>query len=77
MNPVKNGTANATSYLVDGEWAYPCRCGVVHAGPYAMYDYGHHNCYHDSELVFLEAPDYLMCPDCGKVFWAAGEVGRG
>ena len=51
------------------ERVYPCRCGETHTGEYAIYDWGHHNCFHDSPLVVIDAPDYLMCPDCGKVFW--------
>ena len=56
---------------VEIEEVYPCRCGTTHTGPYAIYDYGHHNCYHDSSLVPLSEQydeDQWMCPDCGKVF---------
>lgn len=55
---------------------YPCRCGETHTGDYAAYDYGHHNCFHDAQLIFIVGPAYdsnwrtwsFMCPDCGKVF---------
>ena len=46
---------------------YPCRCGEVHRGDYAIYDYGHHACFHDS-LLLLIADDQALCPDCGKSF---------
>ena len=55
---------------------YPCRCGQVHVGPYAIYDYAHHNCFHSSGLNWLFGPDdtddrsvwQLICGDCGNVF---------
>lgn len=70
-------SVNSTLYFdfIEGkaERIFPCRCGETHRGPYGIYDYGHHNCFHDSPLVRVapdEEPDYLMCPDCGKSFRA-------
>lgn len=53
------------------EAVYPCRCGQTHRGPHAVYDYGHHNCFHDSPLLSIEETGDLVCPDCGKVFEVA------
>lgn len=53
-----------------GEPVYPCRCGETHRGPYGVYDYAHHNCFHDAKLVRLGV-GYFMCPQCGKAFWDA------
>ena len=51
-----------------------CRCGKVHTGPYGIYDYGHHNCFHDERLsVIGQNPLYLICPMCGKT-WDAEET---
>lgn len=59
-----------TIYVENGEQVYPCRCGVTHRGPYAAYDYGHHECFHDTPLIRMGAePDHLMCPSCGQTFW--------
>jgi predicted RNA-binding Zn-ribbon protein involved in translation (DUF1610 family) len=66
------GNTFADNIFVDehGDRIYPCRCGETHRGPYAAYDYGHHNCLHDDGLIRLmeDAPDYLICPACGKTF---------
>ena len=65
---------NETIHIgADGEREYPCRCGQTHRGDYGGYDWGHHNCFHNSPLHELtaEVPGYLMCPDCGKTFWLA------
>ncbi len=51
---------------------YPCRCGVTHTGPYALYDYGHHNCLHNYEMLWLNFPDTVMCPGCGNT-WSIRE----
>ena len=59
--------ANETIHLENGERVYPCRCGVTHRGPYAAFDYGHHNCFHDKPLLVLPDID-PMCPDCGETF---------
>lgn len=59
-----------TFYIDDGEQVYPCRCGTTHRGPYAIYDYGHHNCYHDAPLLpsGQDNINQLLCPRCGEVF---------
>lgn len=55
--------------VIDGktEPVYPCRCGVTHRGDYALYDWAHHNCFHDEPLSRL-GDDQVMCPSCGEVF---------
>lgn len=56
-------------------WDQPCRCGATHTGDYAMYDWGHHNCYHtEFPLVWLDREDnYLMCMSCGQTFYAESD----
>lgn len=74
---VSTGSNSRTQYIDEsGEQVYPCRCGVTHSGPYAIYEYGHHNCFHNSPLSLVDedVPGYLMCPDCGKTFWIEGTV---
>lgn len=68
-------SVNSTIHMEEGEQVYPCRCGTTHRGPYAIYDYGHHNCFHDDPLHLIdeEIPGYFMCPGCGKTF--TGEAG--
>ena len=44
---------------------YLCRCGVEHTGGYAMYDYGHHMCFHDGSLLNI-GYGQVVCPECGK-----------
>lgn len=65
---------NYTVHIEQGEQVYPCRCGETHRGPYAAYDYGHHNCFHEDGLIRLmdDAPNYLMCPSCGRTFRVRG-----
>ena len=46
---------------------FSCRCGVTHRGDYAVYDFGHHECFHDSALFRLD-DESAICPDCGKMF---------
>lgn len=64
------GTANQTIHIEDGEQVYPCRCGDTHRGPYALYDFAHHNCFHYAGLIRPDdaMPDYLLCPECGQSF---------
>lgn len=45
----------------------PCRCGVTHTGPYAIYDWGHHNCIHQYTMIRM-AEDSVMCPGCGNIW---------
>jgi hypothetical protein len=52
-----------------GEQIYPCRCGETHTGPYAVYDYGHHNCFHKGPLIAIDPedlPGVVMCSQCGE-----------
>jgi hypothetical protein len=54
----------------NGDGIYPCRCGETHRGPYGIYDYGHHNCFHTKPLVTIRAEvGYYCCPDCGLTFF--------
>jgi hypothetical protein len=53
---------------MDGNVTIPCRCGVDHAGPYAEYDYAHHNCFHAEALVWDLDTGTVMCPLCGQTF---------
>lgn len=56
---------------------YPCRCGETHRGPYAAYDYGHHECFHSPPLLLLHDPDQALCPDCGRSWQIEQDSGRG
>ena len=52
----------------EGEQEYPCRCGKTHRGDYAVYDFGHHNCLHETTLCGLyvkEKEIQATCPECG------------
>lgn len=64
---------NDVVYVENGERVFPCRCGETHRGEYAAYDYGHHNCFHDATLLFVESDDPserdVLCPQCG-MHWA-------
>lgn len=53
------------------EQVYPCRCGQTHRGEYGQEDWNHHNCYHQSPLVWIERGAELMCMDCGETFLIA------
>lgn len=81
MSLVVTSSENYTAFYENGEQVYPCRCGETHRGNYAIYDHGHHNCFHSMPLVDIGRPavvGYLMCPQCGEVFWTeegAAEVG--
>ena len=46
MTEPRTGSETPIIYIEDGEQVYPCRCGETHRGPYALYDYGHHTCFH-------------------------------
>jgi hypothetical protein len=61
--------SNYTIHLdAEGQEIYPCRCGEIHAGPYGIYDHGHHNCFHDQPLMPIADGLSLMCPQCGLTF---------
>ena len=64
---VETGTSSYSVILENGEQVYPCRCGVTHRGPYAIYDYGHHTCGHPSPLIWCWEGQ-VMCGECGQVF---------
>lgn len=49
------------------EKVYPCRCGLTHTGEYGLFDYNHHNCFHESGITLIEN-DQALCVDCGKSF---------
>lgn len=61
------GTSSATVYFENEQQVYPCRCGQVHRGDYALYEYGHHECFHRCELVTIDR-GYVMCPECGQTW---------
>lgn len=61
---IVTGTSNYTIYIEDGEEVFPCRCGETHRGPYAFYDFMHHNCDHPSPLLLI-ALDQALCGECG------------
>ena len=52
---------------VTSEQVYPCRCGVIHRGPYGLYDLGHHECFHEVPLL-SPGDGQAICPACGKSF---------
>ena len=59
-------TVNTAVFLENGQEVYPCRCGQTHRGDYALYDWMHHECFHEADLLrFPVDPDLIICPDCG------------
>ena len=65
---MENTGANVTTICMEnGEHIYPCRCGTIHHGDYGLYDYGHHNCLHEANLIGLAAGHHIqaICPICG------------
>lgn len=71
--PSQSASQSDVVHIENGEQVYPCRCGETHRGEHGVYDYGHHNCFHDVTLLFFECNDPsegdVMCPQCGKT-WA-------
>lgn len=73
---IDEGIVNARR-IVDGKEEWPCRCGEVHRGDYAIYDYGHHNCRHENyDLHWLSNPLedgiwQVICAGCGNT-WEVG-----
>ena len=73
---IETGT---TSYTAHVEWdttqglqqVFPCWCGQIHRGPYAVYDHGHHHCQHRDPLVRLDT-GYYICGECGLTFQLEG-----
>ena len=53
-----------------GEWAYPCWCGVTHAGPDGLCDWARHNCLHGLDLLPLGDPadGMVICLECGQTW---------
>lgn len=67
-----SATYSGTSAVYDnGERVYPCRCGQIHRGDYAEYDFAHHECFHDSPLIPNGDQSDFLCADCGKAFHIA------
>lgn len=64
MGATKSGINTDTIYWEEGGLVYPCRCGTIHEGEYAAYDYAHHNCLHEDDLIGL-GDDQVICPICG------------
>ena len=60
-------TSHTIHLYAEGNEIFPCRCGETHKGPYAAYDYGHHECFHESHLVQLD-PYYVLCQECGNTW---------
>ena len=73
LEQTSTGTASRTHWFdADGNEEFPCHCGEVHRGDYALYDFGHHVCLHRGGLFVLnpeDAPDQLICGSCGQTFW--------
>ena len=50
------------------QWPW-CRCGIIHAGPYADIDRIRHDCFHEIYLWNISHPQLntlqVMCPNCG------------
>lgn len=66
MNVMSGMEGKATTFHENGEQVFPCRCGETHRGDYAIYEFGHHNCFHEAPLYHNE--DGYVCPECGKDF---------
>ncbi len=78
-------STNHTTWLeFDGEHTeevWPCRCGETHRGDYGFYDWVHHICYHNEELLlntpFINQHDKLvaqvLCPLCGEAWRGEGD----
>ena len=65
---ILTGSQARTITFENGEQVYPCRCQETHRGDYAVYDYAHHNCFHEDELsgFWLEKDTIqAICPLCG------------
>jgi len=74
---ITTGDLNTTSVMGrNGERIYPCRCGQTHRGDYGLYEFGHHNCFHETELLGLPAGKDIqaICPLCGMSWRVKMEV---
>lgn len=49
------------------EQVFPCKCGETHRGPYAIYDFGHHNCEHKGYPPSDLGDGDRMCVECGAM----------
>jgi len=66
---ISTGTTTYTRYFEEEQEVFPCRCGETHRGDYAFYDSGHHECFHDGVLWWLdEAIKHVMCSLCGNTW---------
>ena len=72
---VTTQTNNYTIHFEGNEQVYPCWCGETHRGPYGLYDFGHHNCFHNEPLIQDEYG--LICPQCGLTFTVQHPQPRG
>lgn len=70
MNEIITGRWNPTTDMFVRE--FPCRCGMIHVGPYAEEDWNHHNCFHGPFWPMGELPgeesQQVVCSLCGEVF---------
>jgi len=71
------GTTNIPLTIIDAEGVgYPCRCGEIHRGDYALEDKAMHECLHGVDhLAVIPVSDgtfQMLCPECG-MSWR-GEV---
>ena len=66
----QTGTSSVTLWFdANGNEEFPCHCGEIHRGDYALYDFLHHNCRHPEILAPDDlVPDQLLCASCGQVF---------
>ena len=75
---IQTGQSNITLEFENGKRIYPCRCGKTHRGNYAVYDFGHHNCLHETHLLGLPAGKdkvQAICPQCGMSWLVELEEG--
>ena len=72
-------SSSTTSVYENGERVFPCRCGLTHRGNYALEDYMHHDCLHETDLLDMNrlggVPEqdwpHLICRECGKTWLVA------
>ena len=78
MVETRTGSLNITTVLDEkGERIYPCRCGKTHRGDYGLYEFGHHNCFHEADLIGLpidKGEIQAICPLCGMSWRVKMEV---